>query len=74
MSIKNKEKVVEKEVKFPVNLRDYFAGQALPVTMRFVEGGNHPAAVSEQQHSARLAYSYADAMLKQRELTPCPAC
>ena len=57
----NKERVA-----LPVDLRDYFAGQALPSLIefyqRYLSSGPQPIVAA-----ANVAYAYADAMIAERE-------
>jgi len=46
-----------------MDLRDYFAGLALPQAIKEIE----KAETYNIQHVAEIAYQYADAMLKARE-------
>jgi len=46
-----------------MDLRDYFAGLALPQAIKEIE----EAETYNIQHVAEIAYQYADAMLKARE-------
>lgn len=48
----------KEEIKLPVSLRDYFAGQALMGIVGIDE--------YTTENSARISYEYADAMLKER--------
>lgn len=51
------------EINYKLNLRDYFAGQALAGIMTNVKQdfGENP-----HQHIAKICYDYADALLEQR--------
>lgn len=51
-----------------MDLRDFFAGQALQGWLAsFEEGANHPGSASDRADSiARLSYVLADAMMKAR--------
>ena len=55
-----KEKLKETFFLEEINLRDYFAAQALPVIM--------PNNRSYPMDAAKAAYAFADAMMKAREL------
>ena len=46
-----------------MSLRDYFAAQALPSIITLYEAN----ALKDKDHAARIAYSFADEMMKARE-------
>jgi hypothetical protein len=57
-----------REIQFPVNLRDYFAGQALK-GIAYTQGkftGWSKNVKENIEWDARLAYAYADAMIAER--------
>lgn len=56
----------EPRVTLPVELRDYFAGQAL-MMVRQPEYPTAPPLEQQASDLARIAYMVADAMLKARE-------
>ncbi len=54
-------------VALPVDLRDYFAGQALPMLIEFLKHDSRDAGVRYVDYCAQQAYATADAMLKARQ-------
>lgn len=49
-----------------ITLRDYFAGQALPVIIRVCGSDTRPSGVDYGDYCAEQAYKMADAMLAER--------
>lgn len=57
----------EKQIQLPVSLRDYFAAKAMQAIINETSINVGPNAQADDLWNAKVAYRYADAMLKARE-------